>query len=139
MEEISDSIKRYVSEGRGFEIRFENDKAVLSELKGISKLTIEKSEMRGLPLRKSGKKKVLEEQKVIILGASKALINNRIPFKVTVDSKETTIRFDLDHYVHMYPDKCVVVGFKSLDEAPLSFIKEYFSTYPNIKILTPKR
>ncbi|MGQ9760089.1 MAG: hypothetical protein ACUVQ5_05945 [Candidatus Methanomethylicaceae archaeon] len=138
MEEISNSIKKYVDEGRGFELKFEGDKAVLSELKGISKLVIGKGEMRGLPLRKGGKK-ILEEQKVIILGASKTLVSNRIPLKVTVGSKETTIRFDLDHYIHMYPDKCVVVGFKSLDEPPLSIIKEYFSKYQNLKFLTPKR
>ncbi|MEM4203284.1 MAG: hypothetical protein QXS54_04360 [Candidatus Methanomethylicaceae archaeon] len=139
LQDVLAIIKQYLDDGKGFELGFEGDTPVLSDVKGISKLEISKGEMRGLPIRKGGKKKILEDQKSIILNASRVLIDNKVPFKVTVGSKEATIRFDLDHYVHMYPDRCVVVGFNNLDERPLSFIKEYLSNYPNLKLLTPKR
>ncbi|MEM4721275.1 MAG: hypothetical protein QXT73_04360 [Candidatus Methanomethylicaceae archaeon] len=139
LQDVLAIIKQYLDDGKGFELGFEGDTPVLSDVKGISKLEISKGEMRGLPIRKGGKKKILEDQKSIILNASRVLIGNKVPFKVTVGSKEATIRFDLDHYVHMYPDRCVVVGFNNLEEHPLSFIKEYLSNYPNLKLLTPKR
>ncbi|MCX8182001.1 MAG: hypothetical protein N3D12_02660 [Candidatus Methanomethyliaceae archaeon] len=139
MQDILATIKQYLDDGKGFELGFEGDNPVLRDVKGISKLEISKGEMRGLPIKKGGKKKILEDQKSIILNASRTLLNNKVPFKVTIGSKEATIRFDLDHYVHMYPDKCVIVGFNNLAERPLSLIKDCLSNYPNLKLLTPKR
>lgn len=139
MQDMLNAIKQYLDEGKGFELGFDGDKPILGDIKGISKLVITKGELRGLPVRKSGKKKMLEDQKSIILYASKVLLDNKIPFKVTVGSKETTLRFDLDHYIHMYPDKCVIVGFSNFEESPLSLIRECFSNCPNLKLLSPKR
>ncbi len=55
-----------------------------------------------------------------------------------VGKDDSTIRFDLDHYVHLYPDKCLVLGFRSLDERPVSLIRDCLD-YPNIKVLSPLR
>ncbi len=139
LQDILNTIKQYLDEGKGFELGFDGDEPIIGDVKGISKLVIKKGELRGLPMRKGGKKKILEYQKSIILDASKVLVNSKIPFKVTVGSKETTLRFDLDHYIHMYPDKCVIVGFNNFEELPLSLIRWCFSNCPNLKLLTPKR
>jgi hypothetical protein len=139
LQDVIVTIKQYLDDGKGFELVFEGSSPVLSDVKGISKLEISKGEMRGLPIKKGGKKKILEEQKSVILSTSRILVDNKVPFKVTLGSKEATIRFDLDHYIHLYPDRCVVVGFNNFDERPLSLIKECLSNYPNLKLLTPKR
>ena len=139
MQDILIAIKQYLDDGKGFEVVFEGDNPILSDMKGVSKIEISKGEMRGLPLRKAGKKRIPEDQKSVVMNTSKILLDNKIPFKVTVASKETTIRFDLDHYIHMYPDKCVIVGFKNFEEKPLSLIKDSLSNCPNLKILSPKR
>lgn len=138
LQEILSIIKQYLDDGKGFDLRFEGNSPVIGGVKGISKLEIAKSELRGLPLRKGGKK-ILEDQKSIILNTSRVLVNNKVPFKVTVGSKEATIRFNLDRYIHIYPDKCVIVGFNNLEDYPLSLLKEYFSNLPNLKLLKPKR
>lgn len=139
MQDILSAIKQYLDDGKGFEVVFEGDNPFLRDVKGVSKIEISKGEMRGLPLRKAGKKKIPEDQKAVVMSASKILLDNKIPFKVTIASKEATIRFDLDRYIHMYPDKCVIVGFKNFEEKPLPLIKDCLSNCPNLKLLSPKR
>jgi len=132
-------IKDYLDQGKAFEVKFEGDRPVVGEAKGIAKVSISKGELKGAKIRKVGKRKVPNDQKSIITSAAEAFLNHRVGFKATFGSNESTLRLDLDHYLHLYPDKCVVVGFKSMDEHPIALIKERLAIYPNVKILSPMR
>jgi hypothetical protein len=140
-------IKDYLDQGKAFEVRFEGDQPVVGEAKGITKVSISKEELKGAKIRKGGKRKVLEDQRSIITSAAEAFLKNRVGFKVIFGSNESTIRLDLDHYIRMVhdkedeksPDRCLVVGFKSIDEYPIALIKERLSIYPNVKMLSPMR
>jgi len=140
-------IKDYVDQGKAFEVKFEGDQPIVDEAKGITKVSISKDELKGAKIRKGGKRKVIEAQKSIITSAAEAFLKSRVSFKVTFGSNESTIRFDLDHYIRLVhdkeddrsPDRCLVVGFKSIDEHPIALIKEHLSIYPNVKVLSPMR
>jgi hypothetical protein len=136
--DIISAIEKQLSEGKGFEINFEGEIPNISDIKGFSKISKnEISDIKGI--KKIRKKKVLEDHRDFIIDASKVLIKNKIPFKVTVFPNEIILRFDLDHYIHLYPDKFVVIGFNNLEEFPISLIKSYFPKNKEIKILRPIR
>jgi hypothetical protein len=136
--DIISAIEKQLSEGKGFEINFEGEIPNISDIKGLSKISKnEISDIKGI--KKIRKKKVLEDHRDFIIDASKVLIKNKIPFKVTVFPNEIIIRFDLDHYIHLYPDKFVVIGFNNLEEFPISLIKSHFPKNKEIKILRPIR
>ncbi|MBM5805690.1 MAG: hypothetical protein FJZ49_06495 [Candidatus Verstraetearchaeota archaeon] len=139
-------IKDYLDQGKAFEVKFDGDQPVVDEAKGITKVSISKDELKGAKIRKGGKRKVPEAQKSIITSAAEAFLKNRVGFKVTFGPNESTIRFDLDHYIRLVhdkddksPDRCLVVGFKSMDEHPIALIKERLSIYPNVKLLSQTR
>jgi hypothetical protein len=128
----------FLEEGLAFEVKFEGEKAAITEFKGISKVALIKEETKGVKIGKKKKgRKVPKNQKAFISRAAEILLNAKVPFKVTFGSKEFTLRFDLDHYLHVYPDKCTIVGFKNSDEHPIVLIKELFVDLPNVKLLTP--
>ncbi|MDH5806239.1 MAG: hypothetical protein QXW62_00795 [Candidatus Methanomethylicaceae archaeon] len=133
MEGIIELIKEYVDNGKGFEIVFEKDTPILNELKGISKISLSKEEIKGI--KKVTKKKILENHKEIIIESSKILIENKIPFKIVIFPKEVILRFDLDRYIHLYPDKCMIIGFQNLQESPLCLIKDKLLKIKELKIL----
>ncbi|NHV45560.1 MAG: hypothetical protein HA493_02850 [Candidatus Verstraetearchaeota archaeon] len=136
--DIISAIEKQLSEGKGFEINFEGEIPNISDIKGFSKISKnEISDIKGI--KKIRKKKVLEDHRDFIIDASKVLIKNKIPFKVTVFPNEIILRFDLDHYIHLYPDKFVVIGFNNLEEFPISLIKSHFPKNKEIKILRPIR
>ncbi|MCQ5336618.1 MAG: hypothetical protein NO475_00275 [Candidatus Methanomethylicia archaeon] len=136
--DIISAIEKQLSEGKGFEINFEGEIPNISDIKGFSKISKDEiSDIKGI--KKIRKKKVLEDHRDFIIDASKVLIKNKIPFKVTVFPNEIILRFDLDHYIHLYPDKFVVIGFNNLEEFPISLIKSYFPKNKEIKILRPIR
>jgi hypothetical protein len=136
--DIISAIEKQLSEGKGFEINFEGEIPNISDIKGLSKISKnEISDIKGI--KKIRKKKVLEDHRDFIIDASKVLIKNKIPFKVTVLPNEIILRFDLDHYMHLYPDKFVVIGFNNLEEFPISLIKSHFPKNKEIKILRPIR
>jgi hypothetical protein len=140
-------IKDYLDQGKAFEVKLEGDQLVVGEAKGVTKVSISKDELKGARIRKGGKRKVLEGQKSLITSAAEAFLKNRVSFKVTFGSNESTIRLDLDHYIRLVhdkedeksPDRCLVVGFRSIDEHPIALIKERLSIYPNVKLLSPTR
>ncbi|MCQ5340163.1 MAG: hypothetical protein NO483_00380 [Candidatus Methanomethylicia archaeon] len=136
--DIISAIEKQLSEGKGFEINFEGEIPNISDIKGFSKISKDEiSDIKGI--KKIRKKKVLEDHRDFIIDASKVLIKNKIPFKVTVFPNEIILRFDLDHYMHLYPDKFVVIGFNNLEEFPISLIKSHFPKNKEIKILRPIR
>ncbi|MDI9643966.1 MAG: hypothetical protein QFX35_01955 [Candidatus Verstraetearchaeota archaeon] len=130
-------IRTFLDQGKPFEVKFQGENAEVLEAKGVVKISLSKEETKGIKVRKSARK-VPAAQKEFVINSADVLLQKRVPFKVTFGPKETDFRFDLDHYVHIYPDKCSVVGFKSLDEPPISFIKELVSALPNLRILVPK-
>jgi hypothetical protein len=136
--DIISAIEKQLSEGKGFEINFEGEIPNISDIKGFSKISKDEiSDIKGI--KKIRKKKVLKDHRDFIIDASKVLIKNKIPFKVTVFPNEIILRFDLDHYMHLYPDKFVVIGFNNLEEFPISLIKSHFPKNKEIKILRPIR
>jgi hypothetical protein len=140
-------IKEYLDQGKAFEVKFEGNQPIVEEAKGITKISISKDELKGAKIRKGSRRKVPKAQKSIITNAAEVFLKNGVSFKVTFGSNESTIRFDLDHYIRLVhneedirsPDGCLVVGFNSIDEHPIALIKEYLSIYPNVKVLSPMR
>ncbi|MDI9609548.1 MAG: hypothetical protein QFX34_04625 [Candidatus Verstraetearchaeota archaeon] len=130
-------IKAFLDQGKPFEVRFEGDEVFVSEAKGVVKISLSKEETKGIRVRKSARK-VPSEQKEFVMNSANILIPKKVPFKVTFGPKETTFRFDLDHYIHIYPDKCAVVGFRSLDDHPVSLVRALLSGFPNLKVYAPK-
>ncbi|MCC6013263.1 MAG: hypothetical protein LM593_02745 [Candidatus Verstraetearchaeota archaeon] len=133
--DIISAIEKQLNEGKGFEINFKGEIPNISDIKGISKISKEEIIDNIKGIKKIKKKKILEEHKNFIIDISKVLIKNKIPFKVTIFPNEVILRFDLDHYIHLYPDKFVIIGFNSLNEFPISLIKSYFPKDKEVKIL----
>jgi len=133
-------VSNWLNEGRPFEVRFEDGVAVVGGVKNIVKIELKKGETKGLGMgRKKAGRKVPKEQKAFILSAAERLIAAKVPFKVTFGPKESTLRFDLDRYVHIYTDRCSVVGFTNLDEAPVALIKGQLASIQNVRLLAPQR
>ncbi|RWX73860.1 MAG: hypothetical protein Metus_0639 [Candidatus Methanosuratincola subterraneus] len=130
-------IKAFLDQGKPFEVKYDGEAVCVSEAKGVVKISLSKEETKGIRVRKSARK-IPAAQKEFVINSASILIPKRIPFKVTFGPKETTFRFDLDHYIHIYPEKCAVVGFKSLDELPVSLVRDLLSGFPNLKIYAPK-
>ncbi len=135
-EEAYTAVKEYLDKTRAFEVKFEGDKITVCEAQGISKTSVSKSEMKGA--RVGGKRKIPKDQMDVLRNSVERLFRERVNFKVIFGKDDSTIRFDLDHYIHLYPDKCLVLGFRSLDERPVSLIRDCLD-YPNIKVLSPSR
>jgi hypothetical protein len=139
------AINDCLDQGKPFEVKYDNGVPAIGEVKGISKVSLSQDEVKKAKIKKVSKRKVMKEQKIFVGSASEILLTNKVPFKVTFGTEESIIRFDLDHYIRLSRNKeegkerCLVVGFYSLDEQPVALIKELLSTYPNVKLLTPKR
>jgi hypothetical protein len=130
-------IRAFLDQGKPFEVRFEGDEVCVSEAKGVVKISLSKEETKGIRVRKSARK-IPSAQKEFVMNSASILIPKKVPFKVTFGPKETTFRFDLDRYIHIYPDKCAVVGFRSLEEHPVSLVRALLSAFPNLKVYAPK-
>jgi len=131
-------VNAYIEKGLAFEVKFDGDKAIVAEPKGITKVTLSKEEMKKAKIgKKKAGRKVPKPQKVFLSGAADILLNAKIPFKVTYGPKECTLRFDLDHYIHVYPDRVSVLGFNKLEDHPIALIKGLLADLPNVKMLSP--
>ena len=140
------AVSANLEQGKPFEVRYENGIPVVSDVKGISKISLSPDEVKNAKIKKTAKRKVAREQKTFLLAASETLLQNRVPFKIIFGTEESTLRFDLDHYIRLSRnkeekvlEKCLVLGFNSLDEMPVVLIQDLLSTYPNVKLLIPKR
>jgi hypothetical protein len=140
------AINDCLDQGKPFEVKYDNGVPAIGEAKGISKVSLSPDEVKNAKIKKVSKRKVMKEQKVFVGSASEIFLKNKVPFKVTFGTDESIIRFDLDHYIRLSRNKeeggkerCIVLGFSSLDEQPVALIKEFLSTYPNVRLLTPKR
>lgn len=139
------SIQDFLEQGKPFEVKFEGGGISISEAKGVSKISLSADEIKNAKIRKASKRKVLKSHRDFVANASDTLVRERVPFKVTFGTEETVLRFDLDHYIRLFRDKednserCLVMGFYSLDERPVALIRECLSVYPSVKLLTPKR
>lgn len=140
------TMQDFIEQGKPFEVKFEGGAMSISEAKGFSKMKLSADEMKNAKIRKAAKRKVIRAHKDFLGSALDILVNEKVPFKVTFGTEETVLRFDLDHYVRLFrdkedrvPDKCLVVGFNSLDERPVALIRGCLSFFPSIKLLAPKR
>jgi hypothetical protein len=140
------AVKNYVDQGKPFEVKFEGNSPIVSEAKGISKISLSPEELKKAKIKKTPKRKVVKEQKNLINSATEIFLEKKVGFKVVFGTDESTIRFDLDHYIRLardkaerIPEKCTIIGFHNIDEPPVVFIKGLLSIYPNVKLLAPKR
>ena len=145
-EEALTAIKGFVDLGKPFEVKFEANSPVVCEAKGISKIALSPEELKKAKIKKTPKRKVVKEQKNLIISAAEIFLEKKVGFKVVFGTDESTIRFDLDHYIRLardkeerVPEKCTIVGFNDINEPPVVFIKELLSIYPNVKLLVPKK
>jgi len=132
------TVELFISEGKSFEVSYSNGVPVVQGYRGVSKTTISKDELKGF---KKGKgSKVSSRMIKVVREICRVLISNRISFKVIFIKKDVEVRFDLDHYVHIYEDgKVSVAGFSSSDEYPLSLIYDILDSVGEVRFLKPLR
>ncbi|RLE48519.1 MAG: hypothetical protein DRJ31_07035 [Candidatus Methanomethylicota archaeon] len=138
MEDALSKIRSYVEAAKSFEVSHKDGQTIIEEFKGIKKgVEISKKELKGVRI---GRKKIPKDQLQLILNVAERLLDKAIDFKVVFGQNDSTIRFDLDHYVHLYPDKCVAVGFLNNSEEPLSLIYDLLAeSYGKVQLLSPKK
>jgi len=124
-----------LSQGKGFEVDYENGNVKISEAKGISKGSVNLKEIKGV--RKGKVKPPSAKLRDLIIELSSKLIETGKKFKVTLGQGDFTLRFDLDHYVRVDSKSSSVVGFKSLDEEPINVIADILEDHGEVKILKP--
>ncbi|MCD6409495.1 MAG: hypothetical protein J7L98_04035 [Candidatus Verstraetearchaeota archaeon] len=121
--------------GRSFEACFEDDKLVIEGVRGIVKGSVSRKDVKGVRVsRRKPSKKQLE----VVKQAAERLLEAKRSFKVVFRSNEVELRFDLDHYVQLYPDRCSVMGFHSPDEPPLDLIYDLLQSYGPVRLYVPK-
>jgi len=121
--------------GKSFEAHFEDDKLVVEGVRGIVKGSVSRKDVKGVRVsRRKPSKKQLE----VVKQAAERLLEAKRSFKVVFRSNEVELRFDLDHYVQLYPDRCSVMGFHSPDEPPLDLIYDLLQSYGPVRLYTPK-
>jgi len=130
---LMDEIRRRIESSRGFEVVREGSEMKVRDVRGIVKTSISRTELKGVRRTRRVPLKVRE----IVLKVSEILVSKNIPFKVTFGPSDAIVRFDLDHYIHIYKDKVRVIGFNSLQEEPLSALVEALGGPDKIKILRP--
>ncbi|MEM3714984.1 MAG: hypothetical protein QW128_06195 [Thermoprotei archaeon] len=131
------SIDELISEGKSFEVSYFNGNPIIQSYKGISKTSVNKEELKGF---KKSKSRINPKIIPAIKDICNTLINNKIPFKVILIKKDVEVRFDLDHYVHIYDDGTIsVVGFSSSKDHPLSLIYGILDSIGKIRFLRSLR
>lgn len=130
-----EEILNLLSQGKSFEVDYENGGIKISEAKGISKGLVSLKEVKGV--RKSKVKPPSAKLRDLIIELSSKLIEAGKKFKVILGQGDFTLRFDLDHYVRIDSKSSSVVGFKSLDEEPINVIADILEGHGEVKILKP--
>lgn len=131
-------VESFISEGKSFEVSYSNGVPVVQGYKGISKTTVGKDELKGFKKGRGGK--VSSRMAEVVRKICKVLIDNRVSFKVVFIKKDVEVRFDLDHYVHIYEDgKVSVAGFSSSGEHPLLLIYDILDSVGEVRFLKPLR
>lgn len=131
-EDWREAMSGFIKRKKGFEVSYQNGQVVVSEAKGVSKAKIKTTGLRGY-----GKKSLLKTQLKLIEDLSEALVNARVPFKVTLGPSEFVLRFDLDRYVRVHAEGASCVGFNSEGEKPLSIVAGRLKEYGALKLLRP--
>jgi hypothetical protein len=131
------TVESFILEGKSFEVSYSNDVPMVQSYKGVSKTIVSKDELKGF---KKSKSKVDPKLVKIVREICKVLMDNKISFKVIFIKKDVEIRFDLDHYVHIYEDgRISIAGFSSDGERPLSLIYSILDSTGEVRFLRPLR
>lgn len=129
------SIDELISEGKSFEVSYSDGNLIVQNYKGIAKTSVSKEELKGF---KKSKSKISSKMIPIIRKICDTLISNKIPFKIVFIKKDVEVRFDLDHYVHIYDNGNIsIAGFSSGNEHPLSLIYDILDSIGEIRFLKP--
>lgn len=128
-------ILNLLSQGKGFEVRFEDGFIRVSEVKGITKTHINLKEIKGV---KKGKiRPPPAKLRDLIIKLVSRLIDSRKEFKVTLGQGDFTLRFDLDHYIRVDSNSSSVVGFNSLEDETVKVIADLLKEHGEVRILKP--
>lgn len=130
-----DEVLNFVNQGRGFEVRCEGGDVKVSEAKGVSKASISLKEIRGV--KKGRIKSPSSKIKNLVMRLASRLVEAKRNFKVTFGQGDFVLRFDLDHYIRVDSSSSSVVGFKSLEEDPVSIIADILKEHGEVRILRP--
>lgn len=134
---VVDRLAEFLNEGHSFIVDYdENGTPHISEYKGRSTIAIDR-ELRKVIRRRRGKRRPCKKILRLVQEISLTFIQQNIPFKVIFGSNDVMVYIDLDHFIHIYPSKISIVGYKSLDDHPLNFIRHYLESYGSIKFLKP--
>ena len=138
MEDALSKIREFVDTTKSFEVLCEGDTVKVEEFKGIRKgVEVSKKELKGVRI---GRRKIPKDQLQLVLSVAERLLDKSVNFKVIFGQIDSTIKFDLDHYVHLYPDKCVIIGFSSSSDEPLNSIYDLLvENYDKVQLLALKK
>jgi len=130
-----DQVLSMLSQGKGFEITCEGGSVKVSEVKGVSKGSVSLKQVKGI--RKGRVRPPSAKLRELIVELASRLVASGKSFKVTLGQGDFTLRFDLDHYVRVDSKSSSVVGFKSLDEDPISLIVDILESHGEVRLLKP--
>lgn len=130
-----DEILNLLNQGKGFEVHYEDGRIKVSEVKGISKASIDLKDIKGI--KKSRVKSPSSKLKDLIINLALRLIEAGKSFKVTLGQGDFVLRFDLDHYVRVDSKSVSVVGFNSLEDETIKIIADLLQEHGEVKILKP--
>ena len=122
---------RLIEQGKGFEVKVEDEEVKVDEAKP-SKV---KLPVKGVK-KYAGRRGLSREMKNLLLKVVEGLGSSKVPFKVTIGGGEFIVRFDLDRYVRVHGEGASVVGFRSLDEHPVSTIAGLLREHGEVKLLS---
>ncbi len=131
-------VLKKVEQCENFEVKgYEGELVLIDSVHGIRK-GIGEEELK-LARRHRGRRRISKAQLDLVVKIVERLINSRRNFKVVFGTNDVVIRFDIDHYIHVYPGEIKVIGFENLEQEPLNLIKDVLTGYGTVKILRPVR
>ncbi len=133
-----ESLSQFISERRNFEVKYTPEGApVITEYRPPSRASMPK-EIRKL-VRRRTRRRIPRSVLLTLEEACKLLINKRTSFRVIFGANDVIIYLDLDHFIHIYPNKISIAGYNSLKEEPLASLRQVLEKHAPVKLLKPVR
>jgi len=112
-------------------IKYEDDKIVVTPVKGIVKIgqDEELKKYLGEAKRRRPRGKPTEKQLKLLESVVKKLLEEKINFKVVFEGKEIILRFDIDHFIKVTDKEVKIAGFKNENESPIDKIYNILPPY----------
>ncbi|GEM_PF-642840 len=131
---ISEILQK-IREGKSIEVTYDNSGIILSDYKGVSKVSKEDlGEIK--KIARKTKPKINKTLFSLLENIIKILIENRIQFKIIVE-KEIHLKFSLDNYLTFSEENIKIFGYKSKEEYPLSLFFNHIEKNYKYKFYKP--